>query len=78
MNKTDELPLICLAYDFAAELSQAEPDPRGWTDLLIRLLQKLESESSQNSLDQDHAQALQDTYTQLREALSERLEKGHW
>jgi hypothetical protein len=78
MNKTDELPLICMAYDFAAELSQAEPDPRGWTDILVRLLQKLESESAQHNLDPDHAQAILETYAQLKEALSERLESGHW
>lgn len=78
MNNTNELPLICLTYDFAEELSQVEPDPRGWTNLLVRLLQKLESESAQYSVDPDHAQAVQDTYTQLREALSERLENGHW
>ncbi len=78
MNQTNELPLICLTYGFAEELSQVEPDPRGWTDLLIRLLQKLEKESSRNNLDPNHPQAILDTYAQLREALSERLEKGHW
>ena len=78
MNKTNELSLICMAYDFAAELSQAEPDPRGWTDILVRLLQKLESESAQHNLDPDHAQSILETYAQLKEALSERLENGHW
>ena len=78
MNQTNELPLICLTYDFAEELSQVEPDPHGWTDLLIRLLQKLENESEQYNLNPNHPKAIQDTYAQLREALSERLEKGHW
>ena len=78
MNKTNELPLICMAYDFAVELSQAEPDPRCWTDILIRVLQKLESESAQHSLDPDHAQAILENYAQLSEALLERLENGHW
>jgi len=75
MNNTNELPLICLTYDFAEELSQVEPDPRSWADLLVRLLQKLESESAQYP---DHVQAVQDSYVQLREALSERLDNGHW
>jgi hypothetical protein len=78
MNNTNELPLICLTYDFAKELSQVEPDPRGWTDLLVRLLQKLESECAQYSLVPDYAQAVQESYTQLQAALSERLENGHW
>jgi hypothetical protein len=42
------------------------------------LLQKLESESAQHNLDPDHAQAILETYAQLKEALSERLESGHW
>ena len=78
MNNMNELPLICLTYDFAEELSQVEPDPHGWTDLLVRLLQKLESESAQYSLECDHAQAVQDSYAQLKEALSKRLDNGHW
>ncbi len=78
MNNTNELPLICLTYDFAEELSQVEPDPRCWTDLLVRLLQKLESESAQYRIVPDYAQAVQDSYAQLQEALSERLENGHW